>query len=94
MVIDISIDEAVGVIKEWGVDCDNFVSVHYQQKLYGGEPSDNSMECAQYFHTCLTMVCNLGIKAHNQKDSPDRCSLCHGTGKQIGSIDVGKYYED
>ena len=62
----ISIEEAVGVIKEWGVDCDNFVAMKYCQSMHGGEPSDNSIELSEYFLECLKIVCDLGIKAHAQ----------------------------
>ena len=62
---DISIKEATGVIKEWGVDCDNFVAHNYSQSLHNGNPSDNSQELAQYFLACLKIVCDLGIKLLN-----------------------------
>ena len=61
----ISIDEAIGVIKEWGVDCDNFVANNYRQTMQGGDPSDNSIALSEYFLNCLKMVCDLGIKSHN-----------------------------
>ena len=63
--IKVSIEEAIGVINEWGVDCDNFVAHNYRQYMNGGNPSDDSMEKAQYFMECLRLVCNLGIEAYN-----------------------------
>ena len=62
---EISIKEATEVIKEWGVNCDNFVAHNYSQSLHNGNPSDNSQELAQYFLACLKLVCNLGIKLLN-----------------------------
>ena len=35
-------------IKEWPYE-DDFVSHAYSQTMYGGEPSDNSIECACYW---------------------------------------------
>ena len=65
MAKEISVKEAVKVIKEWGVDCDNYVAHTYRQYMYGGDPCDNSMECANYFIECLKLVCYLGIKSFN-----------------------------
>lgn len=63
--MEISVDEAIGVIKEWGVDCDNFVAHNYRQFLIGGEPTDNSIDLSEYFSKCLKTVCDLGINYHN-----------------------------
>ena len=65
----ISLDEAVGVIKEWGVDCDNFVAHNYHPVMFGGEPTDNSVEMGEYFLHCLRKVCDLGINAQSDKET-------------------------
>ena len=58
----ISTDEAIGIIKKWGVDCDNFVACNYHQIMVGGYLSDNSQECADYFLECLRIVTAIAIK--------------------------------
>jgi len=63
----VSIEEAISVIGEWGVDCDNFVACNHRQFLVGGDPTDNSIELSEYFLKCLKLVCDLGIKTHNMK---------------------------
>ena len=62
----ISIGEAIYIIKEWGVDCDNYVAQNYKQYLVGGEPTDNSIQLSEYFLKCLKTACDLGIKAYNK----------------------------
>jgi len=59
----ISTEEAVNIIKEWGVDCDNFVAMNCKQSMVSGDPNDNSIELSEYFSECLKIVCSLGIKA-------------------------------
>lgn len=55
-------ETAIGVIKEWGVDCDNYVACNYHQYLHDGVSSDNSRECADYFLGCLRIVIDLGLQ--------------------------------
>jgi len=69
---EISDNEAVKVIEEWGVDCDNFVAHKCKQFMTGGEPNDNSIELGDYFLGCLRVVCGIGIKAHNNTIHVDR----------------------
>ena len=64
---EVSIEEAVKTINEWGVDCDNFVAHNYRQSLVSGEPTDDSVELSEYFLNCLKVVCDLGIKSHKWK---------------------------
>jgi len=64
--IKVSTDEAIKTITEWGVDCDNFVAHTYTQMMNGGDPTDNSQECADYFVECLRIVCDLGIQSHDE----------------------------
>lgn len=63
-------EEAIKTIKEWGVDCDNYVAHNYKQYLVGGEPYDTSQECADYFLECLKIVTGLDLKSNPQ--TPDR----------------------
>lgn len=63
-----STEEAIKTIKEWGVDCDNFIANNYVQYLQDGDPYDNSHECADYFLECLKIVCDLGIKANETQN--------------------------
>ena len=58
----IEVEKAIETIKEWGVDCDNFVACNYQQTIFAGDPYDNSQECADYFLECLKIVVELGLK--------------------------------
>ena len=46
-----TIEEARKTIAEWP-DQDDFVCHHVQYYMYGGEPSDNSIELAQYWDKC------------------------------------------
>ena len=64
---EIKISEAVNVIEEWGIDCDNFVAnmVNYYS-INGGDPDDNSIELGEYFLSCLKTVCDLGIKTYKE----------------------------
>lgn len=57
-----SLMEAVEVIKEWGVDCDNFVAMNFKNRMVGGDVDDNSMELSEYFQDCLKIVTDFGIK--------------------------------
>ena len=58
----IYIKEAVGVIKEWGVDCDNFDAHNYRQYMLG-------IECTNYFLECLKIVVDLGFKYHKRNST-------------------------
>ena len=60
---NITAEEAASVIKEWGVNCDNFVACNCRQTMYGGNPHDNSIEIGEYFSKCLKIVADIGIKA-------------------------------
>ena len=64
-------EEAIKVIKEWGVDLDNFVAVNFENFMVGGDVGDNSFDLCNYFLKCLKIVTDLGIKsrADNQGSS-------------------------
>ena len=77
--MNISTEEAVEVIKEWGVDCDNFVAHNYSHRMVSGGPTDNSIELGEYFLKCLKIVTDLGLQSQAQpQDSADdkNCPKC------------------
>jgi hypothetical protein len=67
---EIPVKEAIKIINEWGVNCDDFVAHNYRQFLVDGDPTDNSIDLSEYFLKCLEIVCGLGIKSHNQSLEP------------------------
>ncbi len=48
-------EEAIKVIKEWP-DQDDFVCRNVQYSMYGGEPTDNSIELASYWGKCHSII--------------------------------------
>jgi hypothetical protein len=50
-----NLEEAKSTIDEWP-NQDDFVCQHVQHSMYGGEPTDNSIELAQYWNKCKSMV--------------------------------------
>lgn len=52
---DPTIEEACAVLIEWP-DQDDFVCWNVQHSMYGGEPTDNSIELAQYWRKCKEIV--------------------------------------
>ena len=76
--------KAIEFIKEWPYE-DDFVSHAYSQTMYGGEPSDNSRECAIYwrkeYDKVIAYISKLtGTKTEEQQKEPeDRFSKFKGT---------------
>ena len=52
---DPTIEEACAVLIEWP-DQDDFVCRNVQYYMYGGDPTDNSIELAQYWNKCKKIV--------------------------------------
>ena len=65
----ISTSVAIKTIKEWGVDCDNFVAQNFKQTFIGGEANDNSISLSEYFLECLKIVTNLGLQCQAQQNN-------------------------
>ena len=55
---EITIEEAKKTIKEW-YDQDDFVCRNVNYYMYGGEPTDNSIELAQYWNKCKAILSKL-----------------------------------
>jgi hypothetical protein len=51
----LSKEEAFKTISEWP-DIDDFICQNVTHSMYGGEPTDNSIELAEYWEKCKTIV--------------------------------------
>ena len=53
--MEITMDEAIKTIINYP-DNEDFICWKVQYYMYGGEPTDNSFELAQYWDICKSMV--------------------------------------
>ncbi len=61
MAKEITLEEARSVIKEWGIDSDNYSCVNLKQYMHGGDASDNSIQTHGYHQKCLQIVVDAGL---------------------------------
>lgn len=52
---EITVDEAIATIIDYP-DKDYFISWNVVYSIYNGEPTDNSIELAQYWDKCKTIL--------------------------------------
>ena len=73
--------EAYETIEQWGHNIDDFVAQNFRNTMYGGTPSDNSSELADFFETQLKTIVDLGLKeakkllsSQSESDSDRECN--------------------
>jgi hypothetical protein len=56
------LQEAYGIINEWGLNEDDFIAQKVQYYMSGGEADDNSIELHKYFQVQLKIIVDLGLR--------------------------------
>lgn len=66
---ELTLKEAIEVIKEWGTDSDNYCSINARIifPVYGGDPRDDSVEKYNYHQACLKIIVEAKLKTKFDK---------------------------